>query len=206
LGVSEYLEDLVAQIDTPLLDILEITFFHQFAFDTSQLAQFITRTPKFKTLDEARVGILGWSVWITLRQANGGNLDLGMSYRQSDWWLSSLAQVCSSSFVQALAPTVEQLYIQDGSPRRQDGIDNNLWPEVLHPFIAVKSLHISRAFLPRIADALQMLVGESATEVLPALQTLFLDELGPSGSVQENIAQFVAARQLVGHSIAVLLR
>jgi hypothetical protein len=39
-------------------------------------------------------------------------------------------------------------------------------------FIAVKSLYISRAFRPRIADALQMLVGESVTEVLPALQTL----------------------------------
>lgn len=50
-----------------------------------------------------------------------------------------------------------------------------------------------------------MLVGESVTEVLPALQTLFLDEPGPSGSVQENIAQFVAARLLVSHSIAVLL-
>jgi hypothetical protein len=62
IGVSEYLEDLVGQIDTPLLDTLEITFFHQFAFDTSKLTQFITRTPKFKTLDEARVGILEWSV------------------------------------------------------------------------------------------------------------------------------------------------
>jgi hypothetical protein len=91
---------------------------------------------------------------------------------------------------------VERLYIQNGSPRRQDGIDNNLWLEVLHPFIAVKSLYISRAFMPRIVDALQMLVGESATEVLPALQTLFLDEPGPSGSVQEKFAQFVAARQL----------
>jgi hypothetical protein len=40
---------------------------------------------------------------------------------------------------------------------------------------------------------------------LRAPQTLFLDEPGPSGSVQENTAQFVPARQLVGHSIAVLL-
>ena len=131
-----------------------------------------------------------------------------MSCRQSDWRLSSLAQVCSSSFVHALVPTVEQLYIEDGylPPRGQDDIDNNLWLEVLRPFIAVKSPYISRAFRPRIADALQVLVGGSVTEVLPALQTLFLDELGPSGSVQEGIAQFVAARQLVGHSIAVLPR
>ena len=78
--------------------------------------------------------------------------------------------------------------------RGQDDIDNNLWLEVLRPFIAVKSLYISRASRLRIADALKMLVGESVTEVLRAPQTLFLGEPGPSGSVQENTAQFVAAR------------
>jgi hypothetical protein len=89
MAVSEYLEDLVARIDAPLLNILEI---HQFTFDTSQLAQFISRTPKFKTLDEARVGIFERSFWITFPQANGGKLELGMSCRQqSDWRLSSLA-------------------------------------------------------------------------------------------------------------------
>ena len=65
-------------------------------------------------------------------------------------------------------------YIQNGSPppRGQDDNDSNLWLEVLRPFIAVKSLYISRAFRQRITDALQMLVGESVTEVLLALQTL----------------------------------
>src|SRR5712671_7775186 len=35
-GVSEYLEDLVAQIDIPLLDQLSVTFFNQLIFDISQ--------------------------------------------------------------------------------------------------------------------------------------------------------------------------
>jgi len=48
---------------------------------------------------------------------------------------------------------------------------------------------------------MQMLLGESVAEALPALQTLFPDE---PRSVQENIAQFVVARQLVVHSIAAL--
>ena len=207
MGASEYLEDLVARIDTPILNILEITFFRHFAFDTSQLAQFISRTPRFKTLDKARVDIYERNVWITLPQGNGGKLELGMSFLQRNGRLSSLAQLCSLPFVHALFSTVEQLYIQDGSPppRRQDDIDNNPWLEVLHPFIAIKSLCLSRAFVPRIADALQILAGESVTEVLPALRALFLDDPGPSGTVQENIGQFVAARQFVGHSIAVSL-
>jgi hypothetical protein len=62
-GVSEYLENLVARIDTLLLDILDITtFFHQFAFDTSQLVQFISRTPKFKILSEACVSVFEESI------------------------------------------------------------------------------------------------------------------------------------------------
>ena len=51
-GASEYLEDLVAQIDTPLLHRFQITFFHQRTFDIPQLTLFLSRTPTFK---EARV-------------------------------------------------------------------------------------------------------------------------------------------------------
>ena len=45
-GVSEYLEDLVARIDAPLLSDLLIGFFHQLIFDTPQLAQFISRSSR----------------------------------------------------------------------------------------------------------------------------------------------------------------
>jgi hypothetical protein len=44
-GVSEYLEVLVSRIDSPLLDSLQIKFFHQLIFDTPQLTRFISRTP-----------------------------------------------------------------------------------------------------------------------------------------------------------------
>ena len=57
--------------------------------------------------------------------------------------------------------------------------------------------------MPCIGDALQMLVWERVTEVLPALRTLFLDEPGPSRPLLEIIAHFIFARQLVGHSNAV---
>jgi hypothetical protein len=54
-GVCEYFQDLVARIDTPLLDDLTIIFFDQPTFDFSQLTQFITRAPKIKVGDEAGV-------------------------------------------------------------------------------------------------------------------------------------------------------
>ena len=54
-GVSEYLEDLVARIDAPRLNSLDITFFNDIVFDTPQFIQFISRTPTFEALNEASV-------------------------------------------------------------------------------------------------------------------------------------------------------
>jgi hypothetical protein len=205
-GVGEYLGALVARIDVPLLDNLDITLFHQLIFDTPQLTQFISRTAKFKTHDQARVCFSDNGVSVTLPQTSDGALELGISCRQSDWQLSSLAQVCNSSFLQALIPPVEHLYVHENDelrPRWQDDIENSQWLELFHPFTAVKDLYISSEFTPRIVPALQELVGERVTEVLHALQTLFLEEKLPSGPVQENIRKFVAARQLTSHPITV---
>jgi hypothetical protein len=203
-GVSEYLEDLVARIDAPLLKDLMITFFHQLTFDTPHLTQFISRTPKFKTCDEARVVFSDWCILFKLSQTFNVSLELGISCRPFDWQLSSLAQVCSSSFPQALIPKAKHLYIPTGSSQLhwRDDIENCQWLELFHPFTGVKDLYISSEFAPRIAPALQEFVGERATEVLPALETLFLETL-PSGPVQDTIGQFVAARQLSDHPIAV---
>jgi hypothetical protein len=102
---------------------------------------------------------------------------------------------------------VEALYIFEkklSGPRWQDDIESSQWLELFHPFTAAKALYISREFSPRVVPSLQELVGERVTEVLPALQSLFLEETPPSGTlIQEAIEQFVAARQLSGHPITV---
>ena len=203
-GVSEYLEDLVARIDAPLLDELEITFFHQLLFDTPHLSQFIGRTPRFKAYNEARVVFHDWVVSTVSVSAFDGRLCLIILCISSDWQLSSLAQVCSSSFPQALISTVEHLFIEDGSRMlyRPEEIESSQWLELFHSFTAVKHLYISPRSMPSIASALQEFVGESMTEVLPTLETLFLEKL-PSRPVQEAIEKFVSSRQLSNHPISV---
>ena len=67
----------------------------------------------------------------------------------------------------------------------------------------MKNLYICKTFAPHIVPALQELVGVRTTEVLPTLQNIFLEELQASGHVLEGIQQFVAARQVTGHPIAV---
>ena len=98
----------MARIDAPLLNKLSIAFLHQLILDIPQLSQFISRTPKFKAYDEALVIFESWGVHVTVPRAFGGALRLAISCRESDWQLSSLAQVCGSSFLQALIPMVEQ--------------------------------------------------------------------------------------------------
>jgi hypothetical protein len=201
-GDGEYLEDVASRIDAPLLDKLTMAF-HQPISDTPQLTRFISRTQKFKTHDKAHLVFSDWDFMFRLPQTSDGELELRIACADSDRQLSSLAQVCSSSFGQAFIPAVENLRI-DGNWYRclQSKFKSSQWLELLHPFTAVEDLYIASEFTPRIAPALQELVGERATEVLPALQTVSLGR-PLRWPVKDKIEQFGAARQLAGRPIAI---
>jgi len=204
-GVSEYLEDLVARIDAPLLDWFEIRFFPQLIFHTPRLGQFIGHTPNFMAHDEAHVIFSDFQAKLILPQTYGV-LELEIPCRQSDWRLSMLAQVCSSSLY--LISSLEHLYIDEYKrenlrPCWQDDIENIQWLELLRPFTTVKALYLSRDITTRIIPTLEELVGERVTEVLPTLRSLFLEDLHLSGPIQEAIETFVAARRLSGLPLTV---
>ena len=199
-GVTEYLEDLVTLIDTPKLNGMYITFFSQIDFDTPRLAQFIKRTPRLEKRD-AHVQFSDYSARVTLAL---GTFNIEISCIEPDWQLSSIEQVCNSSFHHL--SMVEDLYIHHHYSKpvwKDEAIENSLWLQLLLPFAAVKNLYLSKEFAPGIAAALQELVGDRIIEVLPSLQNIFVKGLEPSGPFQENIGQFVAARQLSNHPIAI---
>ncbi|KAI0264790.1 hypothetical protein BGY98DRAFT_1103332 [Russula aff. rugulosa BPL654] len=186
-GVSEYLEDLVVRIDTPQLDKLKISLFHQFIPDTSQLVLFINRLPKLKAHIEIHVHFYESG-------RSGVYVKLGR-FLIKDW----------ESYMKSA--TVEHLYIcdeYDSSWRDIQG-ESNRWLELLRPFTSVKSLYLSHVIVRCIVPALRELVGEKVAEVLPAMKTLFLpdfDLLGPA-SVPEAIRSFVSGRQFFGRPVAV---
>lgn len=199
-GVGDYVEDLVAGIDAPLLDNLTISLLHQEILETPQITQFISRTPKIKAYDEVHMVFSDREVSV---RTFGEKLSLGILCAESDVQLSSLQQLCSSFIPQAL---VERVYILEEDffePLWQDDVESSQWLDLLEPFTNVKGLYISPEFAPRIAPALQELVMEGVTEVLPALQTLFLMEPPLSELVPEGIGQFVVARQLSSLPITV---
>ncbi|KAH9972672.1 hypothetical protein BJV74DRAFT_799030 [Russula compacta] len=205
-GVSDYLEDLGSQIDAPLLDDLSIFFFNQLIFHTPQLHQFISRTEKLNTFDEADVNLddqsAGMSLFLLTGAVDRARLTLGISSSESDWQLSSLTQVCSSAL--ASLSTLKCLDISGRRYRRShlpDNTENTQWLELFRQFTAVKDLYLTQEPELHIAPALQELAGERVTEMLPALQNLFLRRTRPSGPVLEAIRQFVAARRLSGHPV-----
>jgi hypothetical protein len=207
-GVAEYLEDLVAHIDAPRLNKLYITFFNDTVFDIPLFMQFISRTPISRALQKAHVKLLygGADLDFSSQTSDDLSLHVRILCRRLEWQLSSLEQVCTS----CLPPLsmLEDLYIYDHlhwRPDWKDDIENGLWLQLLHPFTAVKNLYLSEQFALRIGPALQELVEGRTTEVLPALQNIFLDGLESSGSanVQEGIGKLVAARQVASLPIAV---
>jgi len=101
---------------------------------------------------------------------------------------------------------VEDLYIEYYYSQlvwKNDAIENTLWLELLLPFTAVKNLYLAEEFAPGIAGALQELVGSRITEVLPSLQNIFVKKLEPAGRFLENTEEFVAARRLSSHPVAI---
>ena len=84
------------------------------------------------------------------------------------------------------------------------------WLEILRAFPAVKNIYIIKEFAQSIAIALQELVGERVTDVLPALEGIVFEEQrfeehqpSKSGLVNEAIERFVAARHLIGRPVVV---
>ena len=204
-GSHEYLERLISPIDSPLLDNLGVTVFHQPGFATPQLTQFVDRTPKLKALREAHIFFDSSEVFVSLPWT----LHRGLHFRITDAWsdqISVMARLYTSSFLLTLNPLMKRLYIfNSGTPflYRPDNVGSNQWPDLLGPFTTVKDLYLSRGFSQDIVSVLHGIIGEGTVEVLPSLQNFFLEGESPSGPVEEAIGQFVAARCLSGRPIAV---
>jgi hypothetical protein len=205
-GVSVYLEDLLAWINTPSLDFIWITLFHQLIFDTPLLSKLMRSVTMIKALDDAHMDICRYNVrlgphppeWSIYEKSR-----LRISCIKLDWRLSSLAQAFTSFFPSI--HMVERLYICGDRYWGEDDTENMQWLDVFRPFTAVKNLYVCKDLAKRIACALQELVEERVTDALPSLERLFLetDRDHPWEPIQEAIEPFVAARQPLGHAIVV---
>ncbi|KAI0295420.1 hypothetical protein B0F90DRAFT_1820486 [Multifurca ochricompacta] len=195
-GISEYLEDVVAGIDAPVLGHFYVKLFNQLMFDVPQLHQFISRAEKLRRFGKLTLYSFENGIFITLSQPAGtdtsGYLSLEIACKPLDWQVSSMAEICNQS--STLFSCVEELNIHEHFPQpaRQDEIGIAEWLEFFHPFTAVRSLHVSKSLGPLIAAALEDTADDPVMEVLPALRLLRFEGSQKSAPVEK----FVTARQL----------
>jgi F-box-like len=117
-GVSEYLEDLMAQIDAPLLHRVEISLFHQRAlsFRIQQVPRFIGHEPALMPYYKAFINIYANYVRMTFSSRTRSSINEILTFEIScggvlDSQVSSMAQICSRlSFILS---SIEELSIDD---------------------------------------------------------------------------------------------
>lgn len=209
-GDSGYLENMLSQINAPLLGNVKITFFYQPTFDTPLLRHLISHTGAFMATDRANIDFSAFGIDVVFYREKGTldskTLKLGVACEAPDWQLSAVAQLCISSIPPV--PTLEQLVISaDRGQLWQDDIGAPQWLELLHAFASVKYLVLSKKLVEFVTPALEGLTGNGVIELLPMLQHLFLDldseESWPSGAVRREVKTFIAARQHSGRPVTV---
>ena len=207
-GDSDYLKDFMSRIDTPLLNRLSIEFLDQLESDVPLFRRLISHSTTFKAPHLADIAFSQPDVKITLFHGKGmvGHRAprLHVSRRPLDWQQLSLVQFYNSCFPPF--PTLERLCIYEVRPLNlewQQGAESIQWLELLNPFPSVKDLELSAKLAQLVAPALGALTEEGVTEVLPALQNIFIEGPRASESVQESIEKFISARQLFGRPVTV---
>ncbi len=176
-GVSAYLECLVAQIRTPLLERLDITLFNQIAFVLPHLSHLINTTEAFK-LPTATV-FFGNEVSIFtdhhITQRYEGAFTLRVMCKELDWQIDCAAQICCALMLPLSG--VQELRLDfDGSVMPitwwNGGIDGTTWHELLRSFIGVNELRICAALLEELSRALQVNDVGLDPGLLPGLQAI----------------------------------
>ena len=207
-GATEYLDDLVACIDVPRLSSLDVAFSTLSVHDAPQFAQLISRTSTFEVLNIAHVIFKVQSAWVRLSSETPGySLIVRIRDGGLDKQLWSLQQVFTLWLPPLSTASSSDLHLYENIDLQLDWPEDDIedmWLELLRSFTSVKNLYLSKEIASRIVPALQQLVGDRTTEVLPALEKIFLKEW-PQGPVQKGIGEFIAGRRLSGHHIAVSL-
>ena len=200
-GESDYLDNLVAPINTPFLEQLSLTLFFDIDFALVNLTEFIHRTKGFRFFI-TRVFFNKGGVFI---EAGIGkfSLHVKVSCEPLDHQIGSTTQVFSA-LGNALS-TVEKLVLDinvNGMPSDwENRRDNMLWHELLLPFIGVKKLNIGFSLIFELSRALESLAGGLVQGILPELQELEVLQLE---MYHANLSGFIKTRKSMGRPIRLL--
>ncbi|KAH9167654.1 hypothetical protein EDB89DRAFT_2232205 [Lactarius sanguifluus] len=195
-GLFDYFEDFVAQIDAPQLSCLRIEYLDQEVtnFPIPQLCKFVGRSEKLQ-FRFAELLIQPDTVAIELVQQGRSTFRLLI---QED----GIGQVVHQ--ISAMLSNVDRLFVKSESMEGDERLGYDIpWLELFRPFTALKVLSVDEELsflvLFHISLAPEYVTGDRATEVLPALELLFLEN-----QPVESMEEFVTARQDVGRPVTII--
>ena len=205
-GASEYLEDLVAQVEAPRLDFISITYLDQLIFSEHELPRFVGRV---EVLEQSRksvhVSFRGSDAFVRIQQAENDQVGVlliilrdlrRIRTQEPQWHVSDLAGLLSRC--SAILSNVGDLSI-DVAGLQPDGIGNIKWLEVLRQFTTVETLLVPAPLASYILEAFKEVTAEMASDTWPALRLLCLEY-----QLLRCVEGFVRARQLSGQPVTVV--
>jgi hypothetical protein len=205
-GVDTYLENLIAQIKTPLFERLSLTFFFDLSFTLVNLTEFIHRTDGFGYLvarvifskDGASIDTGHFEQW------DIGSLSLRVNCEPLDWQIDSATQVCIAlgNVLSVVQELTLDLNVGGVAADWENTLDSLVWHELLLPFVGVKKLRIGSSLTFGLSQALDSVAGALVSELLPELREL---EVQPEvNRATKAFAGFVETLESVGRPINLL--
>ena len=205
-GTSEYLEELVARIEGPRLSRIFTDYLNQLVdFQVAQFSKFIDRSvcPEFTIFKHAHVVFsCDYVYFTTSRHASHEDRDYAgacVSCQGIDWQVSHMAQLLGQ-FSLTLSNIVHLRLWFRGWVELESTNDVE-WLTFLLKFPAVQTLHVCNRLAGHVALALEDIPSGMFTEVLPSLQSIYLE-----GHPAISLIKFSIARQLSGRSVTVNTR
>ncbi|KAH8983834.1 hypothetical protein EDB86DRAFT_3106203 [Lactarius hatsudake] len=206
-GDSEYLEDLVSQIDSPQLDRISIRYLRLVDYEVTQLSKFIDRSvgPKLTLSRHAHINFFSHSTGFSVYpNVNHPSSDLphdealvlcGVNH----WHVLDISRFLSH-FSTTLSHVVHlNLGVGFEVDLRLEDMGDVDWLHLLHQFSSVQTLHLSCEPAEHVALALENISGGLVAEVLPSLDLVCIVDQ-PASSIEK----FVAAREHSGCPVTVV--
>ena len=227
LGRSKYLEDFLAQVDTPQLNHLRVEYFMQRIqlLEVPQLSQFIYRTENLN-IDHFRhteVAFCYGDIALTLYRSQNGR-------RQAPFSLTMIDEDFSNMHVPYVVHVLDQLVAMFSKVDHLTVLEDHVlsmeldiaaeWLSFFRLFPAAEVLHSTGRASAHIASALEYTTLDTGdpevmvTNVFPALYLMWLDETSAGdicgcestrmGTVPvpvESIQGFLSSRQLSGRPV-----
>jgi len=204
MGTGAYLEAILPQIRTPILEKLQITFFHQLAPPVLHLSQFISSTEslRFRSINLTFYEEC-FMLWAYPHE--GANmfayaLCLKVHTCQLDRQVASAAQIFNT--LRTPLSTVEYFTLERDTGYHEEA-HRTQWHELLRSLDNLKTLRVLDGLVGELSRCLRLDDMEPPVELLPELKVL---ESTATNNASGAFAPFIDARKNSGHPVALVRR